>query len=550
MQDQFWHSLFDMLLLLLAAAFLGAIFERLKQSALVGYLLAGTLLGPVFGIVADGDRVEIVAELGVALLLFSIGLEFNLTRLKQMGLRPLVIGALQIVGTLLVAGLVAKFVGRTTAAAVAIGCMVAMSSTACVLRTLVDRSELESMHGRGALAVLLVQDIAVVPLVLLVEALTTGGSIGNMAASVGKEVLVVLMFFLLFYGVVNVILPRILRQRELSRNRELPIIMAVITGLGSAWMAHQIGISPALGAFIAGILLGESAIATQVRADVGPLKAPLVTLFFSSIGMLAQPAWLQDWRNVVLVIVVTLGVIVVKTSVIWCVARLMGLAHRHAIAMGLCLAQIGEFSFVLAKAAQSGTSIIDDDTFVLMVTVTIVTLFLTPYLATIAPEVGSLVERKLRARGLIRRPELPTPAGDEPLENHVVVIGYGPTGRVVVESLLRTGTKVVVIDLNPRSIFEARRDGAIAYIGDASTHELLEIASIETARALVVTLPDLRAASQVVRQTRAISPHLHIIARARYQAYMTELTASGAEVVIDEEQSVGRRLAIELRKVL
>jgi CPA2 family monovalent cation:H+ antiporter-2 len=266
-----WAILFDLLILLGAALLLGALCERLRQNAIVGYLLAGMLLGPnAFKVISGGVEVRALAELGVALLLFTIGLEFSWRRLRRMGAVVLGGGALQVIVTAAAVTGGAMLFGASPRTAVAIGSIVALSSTACVVRVLVARAELDSISGRHALGILLVQDLAVVPLVILVTVLGRGDTSWQMAAAllrtVGLALLLVAAFFVLF----NYVVPRLFGTLTMQRNRELPVLLAVVVGLGSAWAAHRIGSSPAVGAFVAGLLLAETPFARQIRATSRP----------------------------------------------------------------------------------------------------------------------------------------------------------------------------------------------------------------------------------------------------------------------------------------
>ncbi|MHC4448263.1 MAG: cation:proton antiporter domain-containing protein, partial [Planctomycetota bacterium] len=348
-----WGALLDLLILLVAALALGALCERLRQSAILGYLLAGTLLGPhALNVISEGQEVKVLAEMGVALLLFTIGLEFSWRRLRRMGATALGGGTLQIVLTALPAVAVATLLRLDVRAAIAIGVIVALSSTACVMRVLLARAELDSIHGRHALGILLLQDLAVVPLVVLVTVLggvgTSGEAVWALVKMVGVAVALVAAFYVLF----NHVVPRVFGMQTMQRNRELPILLAIVTGLGSAWAAHELGSSPAVGAFVAGLLLGGSPFAAQIRADIASLRTVLMTLFFSAIGMLGDLQWIaQHWMAVAgLVAAIVLG----KSAVVWVVLRSFRQTHRHALHTGLCLAQVGEFSFVLAVVAHTG----------------------------------------------------------------------------------------------------------------------------------------------------------------------------------------------------
>lgn len=297
---ELWIILGNIVVLLGASLLMGGLFSRFGQSPMVGYLLAGMMLGGPGSIhaVSSEHEIEAIAELGVALLLFSLGLEFSLDRLKKVGAKPLLGGAAQVVLTVLLASAVALPFGLAASEAVAIGAMVALSSTVVVLRILMERGEMEMPHGRSSLGVLLTQDMAVVPLALLMTFLGGEGAAADIAWGIGK---LLLMAGGLVVGLIllNKVAVLALDTLSLYRNRELTMVFAVVAGLGAAWASHYVGISPALGAFVAGMLLGSSAFATQIRADVSPLRVVLLTLFFGAAGMVANPIWiLGNWHIV------------------------------------------------------------------------------------------------------------------------------------------------------------------------------------------------------------------------------------------------------------
>lgn len=533
-----WSALLDVLLLLGLGFVLGAIAERLRQSAILGYLAAGMLVGPhALHLVKSPEEVTLLAELGVALLLFSIGLEFPWRRLKQSG-RALLGGGIQIALTIAAGAGLALAGGLSGSTAFIVGAMLALSSTAYVLRLLSQRAALDSPHGRLAVGVLLAQDAAVVPLVLVASVLLEGQALGptllSLARLVGFALLLVLAFRILFH----VVAPRLLGTEVLRRNRELPLLLAVTSGLGSAAAAHEFGISPAIGAFLAGVLLAESPFATQVRSDVSALRTILMTLFFGSIGMLGNPAWIGD--HLLLVLGIVALVVVLKTAFTATALWVVRAPWPQALAAGVCLAQIGEFSFVIAEMSRG--TILDDDVFQLVVSVTIATLVLTPYLMSFGPW---LAERAARWRGT----KSYAPAASA-LEGHVVLVGYGPTGEAVGHRVHDAGFDVHVIDLNPSLVARAKADGLDAHLGDATQPDVLEHVNVPQALAVVVTLPDTAAARRTIEQVRALAPGARVFARARYHMHKDRLLEAGAELTVDEEEAVGRALAERLGHAL
>jgi len=531
---EIWETLAKLVLLLAVAFVLGVGAQRLKQSAIIGYLLAGTILGS-----ALFDRETLVhwGELGVSLLLFSIGLEFSFGRLKRMGSVALLGGILQVVVTLALFALIFSF--RSTAGpAVAWGEMVAVSSTAIVLRILMDRAEIDSVSGRTALSILLVQDIAVVPLVLSLTVMSHGGSARDMALQIGQTIGAAGGMVAVFYGLFYHLIPRLLMRRGLFADRELVVLLAIILSFGSAWTAHALGLSPALGAFLAGMLLAESPFSSQIRADVGSLRTLFVTLFFTSVGMLADPKWfLANWQEVLL----WLGVVFSgKALIIFGICVVFKMSPVSALAAGITLAQIGEFSFVLATEAKNG-GLIDGHIFSLAVSVTILSMFLAPYMVTYARPAARRIVGLFSPS--VRPPAVEPEAGSPAQTAGIFIVGFGPAGRKVARALLEKGIQPHVIELNPRSVKAALRMGLKVHLGDASHTDIITHAGIHGACVIVVTVPDPRSAKRILQNIHALSPASSVIVRSRYHIATRELWELGAAFAVDEENVVGRELA-------
>ncbi len=534
-----WTILRDVVVLLGASLLVGGLFSRFRQSPIVGYLLAGMALGGPGSIhaVSTQNEIEAIAELGVALLLFSLGLEFSFGRLKKLGAKPLLGGAAQVGLTILLGSVGATVFGLGTKEAVAFGAMVALSSTAVVLRILMERGEMEMPHSRNSVGVLLAQDMAVVPLALLMTVLGGDGAASEVVLNVGKLVLTAggLIVGLVLLTRVAVLA---LGTLTLHRNRELTVIFAVVAGLGAAWASHSVGISPALGAFVAGMMLGSSAFATQIRADVSPLQVVLLTLFFGAAGMVADPIWIvQNWHVVGLVVVVlTIG----KMLVIWAIFLALGQSHRVAAATGLCLAQVGEFAFVLGSIGRT-SGVVSDDSYALVVSVAIVSFILSALLVPVAPRFGNWVASLLGSR------LLPSDESTESVEPpDVVIIGFGPAGRIAAHSLLERGVRVTVIDLNQDGIRKAQELGFRGDVGDATQSEILEHARLGECKAVVITVPHHPSAVTILGHVRKVAPQAHVIVRSRYALHTCDFVNAGAHAVSGDEEEVGDNLGRHL----
>jgi CPA2 family monovalent cation:H+ antiporter-2 len=538
-----WVILSDIVILLGASLVLGALISRLGQSPLVGYLIAGMILGGPGSIHAVESTAEInaIAELGVALLLFSLGLEFSVNRLWHLGARTLLAGVFQVVITTIIAALCARLFALAWRESFAVGIMVSLSSTAVVLRLLTERGVMEMPHGRNSLAVLLVQDLAVVPLAILMALLGGSGQAADALAQVGKLVVLAALLIVAMY-LLNLLAVRALGTLTLLRNRELTAIFAVVTGLGSAWAAHAAGVSPALGAFVAGMFLGSSAFATQIRADISSLRVVLLTLFFGAAGMVADPLWiLTNWYLVAgVILLLTVG----KLMIIWCIFQLSGHTPRVASATGLCLAQIGEFAFVLGSIGRN-QGVVSEDLFSLVVSVTIVSFILSAWLVPLAPRFGNFVATFWTTRPSDEhRAELPDQAP------HVVLIGFGPAGQVAARPFVDQDQRVVVLDLNREGVRRAQQLGFTGEVGDATQREVLEHLRISQAEAVVITVPHYESARTILEHVRQQAPHAHVVVRSRYQRHTNDFVQAGAHVVVGDEEQVGDRLAHYLRQWL
>jgi CPA2 family monovalent cation:H+ antiporter-2 len=390
------------------------------------------------------------------------------------------------------------------------------------------------------------QDVAVVPLVLMVTMLSGSGSLGEFGWRSLEVLGVIVALVVGFYLITNILLPRLLKLLSLSRDRELLVVLAVILALGSASAAHAFGISPALGAFVAGMMLAESPYATQIRVDIGALRALFLTLFFTTVGMLGDPAWIAVHIGPVLLVVLLL--VVGKATIVTLIARLFKVPLRHAVATGITLAQVGEFGLVIGGIAQSN-GLLEEYPFRLVVSATLLTLFLTPIQVRVALKLGSFVEQLLSGRSPSESP-LADEEGGKGSVPDILVAGFGPAGQGVVRALAEQGESVLVLDLRPANIDLARSLGYEAVLGDASNLDLLLHHGVTRVSVIVVTVPDHRAAAQIVGSVRILAPRVQIVARARYHYSVAELREAGADLIVDEEGIMGRRLTAGVRAIL
>lgn len=533
--------LLEVVILLAGCLVLGFVFTRLNQSALVSYILAGMVLGGPASIKAihSAENIEHIAELGVALLLFSLGLEFSWDRLKKFGWKALLNGIIQVCLTGAIASAISLGFGLKLPESIAIGAMVSLSSTAAVLRILTDRSETESAFGRNAISILLVQDLAIVPLAILITFLSGSGSLQEIALDLGKLSLLILGLVSVLFVVVKLSVTKFLSKVFVEHNRELITLFAVVISFGATWGAQKIGLSPALGAFIAGIMLGGSSFAQQIRADISSLRIVLLTLFFGAVGMVADPVWIfHHWELVVGTVVL---IIIGKALVIWVILRLTRNPIGISLASGICLAQIGEFAFVLGLSARN-SNVISHDIYMLVVSTAIITLILTPYLISLAPRLAFLVERNRKVK--------PSPDTQSDQIVDIVIIGFGPAGQAIGQWLCCRDLKVKVVELNPEMIENAVSHGFATYVGDATHADVLEHVNIEHAKIVIITIPAFSSTGIIIRHIRRIAPQAHIIARSRYQRYSADILNAGANAVIGDEEEVGQKLSEQVLREL
>ncbi len=506
-------------------------FNRLRLPAVVGFLVAGALLGPYgLDVVDDVARVEVFAEVGVVLLLFTIGVEFSLGQLRS--LRTVAgAGLLQIGSAIVLSALAAIAFGLPLNQGVFWGFLAAMSSTAVVLKMVTERGETNSPHGRLIIGILIVQDLAVVPMMVVTPVLGGLGEVGLLAVmwSVAKAVLAVLLILV----AARYLVPRLLVEVVRSRSRELFVITIILVCLGIAWLSSLAGLSLALGAFIAGLIISESEYSHQAMAEILPFRDSFNSLFFISIGMLLDLRVLLAHPVLVMGLVVALAGGKMVTTV--GAAVVTGYSWRAAVLTGIALAQIGEFSFILAKVGRR-VGLLPGESFQVFLTVSVLTLLLTPFLVQASPRLARRAEALQRLRHWL--PERQTDPHGIPsrhLRDHTIVVGYGVNGRNLVQVLRETEIPFVVVDVDGETVRQEQKKGIPIVFGDITHPQVLRRLGIQDARALVLAISDPIATRRAVTVARQLSPAIHIIARTRYLREIEDLRATGADQVVPEE---------------
>ncbi|HEY9281925.1 MAG TPA: cation:proton antiporter [Pyrinomonadaceae bacterium] len=521
----------DLLLLLLASVPIAFLFHRLRLPTIVGFMITGVVIGPYgLGLMRDAHAIEALAEIGVVLLLFTIGLEFSLRRIAEMRRLVLAGGGMQVAATTLLVTGVAYLWGRPVNQALFFGFLFALSSTAIVLKSYIDRAEVDAPHGRAGVGILLFQDLSIVLMMLLVPVLggREGTSPARIALTLGSALAAVAVIILAARKLVPFLLYHVVRLRS----PDVFIIFVVLMSLGTAWVTSQFGLSLALGAFIAGMVLSESEYSHQIVADVLPFRDVFNSIFFVSIGMLLSVSALWADLPVVLAWVgaLTLG----KAAVVLAVVRLLGYSLRVSTVAAVGLAQVGEFSFILARAGLPQGLLTETD-YQRFLAASILSMIATPFLIKAAPRLGYAVQSAF-SPGSAFEPSVTAFSPEEPdLRGHVVIVGYGLNGRNLALVLRRVGVPYLVLELNAEAVREARaRDERIVY-GDATRREVLHHVGLERARLLVLAISDPVATRHTVSLARQMNPDIHVIVRTRYMSELQDLLALGADEVIPEE---------------
>lgn len=504
--------------------------QKFKLPSIIGFLTTGVVVGPyALGLIRDTHQVEQMAEFGVVLLLFTIGIEFSLKELVRIRHMVLLGGGLEIIAIILAVAAIGTFFGFSVQKSIFFGFLVALSSTAILMKLLIDKGETDTPQGKTALGILIFQDLCVVPLMLFTPFLAGKGS-GLL--DVGLVTLKAAAVILLAHFGSRFLIPWIFEQVVTTRSRELFVLTIIFIGTGTAWLTAQAGLSLALGAFIAGLAISESEYSHQALSDIMPFREALLSLFFISVGMLLQPDILIKYPLLVLGLVV--GIILLKALLTSAVGVVLGLPVRIAVLAGLSLAQIGEFSFVLSRAGLSH-GLLTGDAYQLFLAASIATMGLTPLCVKISGPVADYVAG-IVPKSWAKGGEMFTQTGESViLSDHVVIVGFGVNGRNLAKVLQNVKIPRVIIDTNPFTVREEKALGELIIFGDASKPELLAHARIEHARIIVIAISDAAASRRIAALARQMNPSIHIIVRTRYLLEMEPLYKIGVNEVIPEE---------------
>lgn len=524
----------DLTLMLLAALLGGIAASALRQPPVVGYLLAGLLLGPhAVGLVKSSDQISFLADFGVAFLMFTLGVEFNLRNLTGMGKTAVVGTIIQIISSILFALPLIGILNWSLFQAIFVGALLSLSSTAIVVKVLADKGKLDTVGGTLSTGWLLTQDLAVLPLMILLPILS--GKEGGFLVLVGGIFKAVILLGLTFY-LGNKLIPKFLNQ-VVKYGREVLLLSLVVLTLGIAFLTYSFGLSFAIGAFLAGLIVSETEISEEALAQVKSLRDLFLTLFFVSVGMLLNPFFIIANFKAVLLILVLL--ILGKFIPIFSWIFSFGYHAKIGFLVAIYLLQIGEFSFVLGKlGVQEG--LITDYHYNLILSVAMLSIVLTPFFIS---EEALLFKWFKKIIGFIpplnhllfTGRTIVEPVDPEIYSEHVILLGYGRVGKYVSQALKHVEIPHVVIEVDPKALKAAKDKGLTAFYGDGAEMEVLEKAGLKNARALVLTHPDQASALLTIYRAKKINPHLKILARAHRDLDVEDLKDLEIEKVVQPE---------------
>ncbi len=530
-------SLFEDMAIVLAVALAGALVaRRLKLPIIVGYLLMGVAIGPHgLHLIHNVGDVETLATIGVVLLMFTLGMQFSLKTLRQIGLIATFGGAIQIAATTGLAFGLGWLLHWPLKESLLFGFFIAMSSTIIVLKTLMERGELGTTHGRVMIGILLMQDLSVVPIMIALYSM--GSSVEAFSTTWIWDLLKVLSFMgvillLGFWG-----FPWFMRRVTGGRSRELFLLTVVCVAFGAGFGAYYVGLSIALGAFLAGLMVSESQYAHQARAEIGPLRDIFATLFFVSLGMLADPSfiWANPGEVGIVVAVILAGKFLIVSLITWA----FGYAPKIALFAGGGLFQIGEFSFILAAVALD-TNLISDHIYSLTLAAAGITMLLTPFgMALVSNVYHRLIQGKRVAEFLTARADPVDVEERKQLSGHVVICGYGQVARNLGKVLERRNFPYLVIDIDSRNLEPLRARGVPCIYGDAANPDILAQVQLERARVMVVAFPDPIAAKLTVANARRINPRLDVVSRVHSEEDSEVLKGLGVARIVRPELEAG-----------
>ncbi len=524
----------DILILLGFSVVIVFVLQRLKLPSIIGFLLTGIVIGPYgLSLINAVEQVEILSEVGVILLLFVIGMELSIKQLISIKKTVFIGGFLQVIITVIVTGFVYYFLGNSWNESVFVGFLFSLSSTAIVLKTLQDRQEISAPHGRNALAILIFQDIIVVPM-MLVTPLIAGDS-SDIGMSILTMVLKTIVLLLITYLSARYIVPRLMHAVAKTNSKELFLLVTITLCFAVAFLTSEAGLSLALGAFIAGLIISESEYSHQATSIILPFRELFTSFFFVSVGMLLDLGFF--FNNIPIVLVLVLSVFVIKSSIAAIAVAILKYPTRTVLLTGLSLFQVGEFAFILSKVGIE-YDLLSAQTNQYFLSVSILSMILTPFVIIFSEKIVFRfigVSKKLGFDGNLTLEKDSEAITQHELENHLVIIGYGINGSNLAKAAASNNIPFIVIEMDAKTVKREKAKGLPILFGDATQDHILEAVYLSNARAAVIAISDNLATKAIIKNIRSHSDSIYLVVRTRYVKETFELIASGADEVIPEE---------------
>lgn len=525
----------DFLILLGFSMVVVFVLQRLKLPSILGFLITGILIGPHgLGLVNETEQIEIISEIGVILLLFVIGMELSIKHLISIKNTVFIGGALQVGLTICVSGLFYYFVGNPWQESLFVGFLFSLSSTAIVLKVLQDRNEITSPHGRNALAILIFQDIIVVPMMLFTPIIA--GQTDNVMESILMLLLKTAIVIVITIVSARYLVPRLMHVIARTGSKELFLITTITICFAVAFLTSQAGLSLALGAFLAGLIISESEYSHQATSIILPFRELFTSFFFISVGMLLN--LLFFWEHFVTILLIVLAVFLVKSIIAALAVAVLKYPPRTFLLTGLALFQVGEFAFILSKVGIEN-GLLDSGTNQYFLAVSIVSMLLTPFVIIFSENIAFGMMRfkpiQNMEKKVVASDQLSDLSNTEPLNNHLVIIGYGINGSNLAKAASFSNIPHAIVEFNAEVVRNKRKEGVPIIFGDAAEDHILNLVNLAKARVVVVAVSDALATRDIIRNIRSISQSVHLIVRTRYVKEIPELIALGADDVIPEE---------------
>ncbi len=528
------HILTDLIIILSISAVVLFISTKLKLPSIVGFLTAGVLVGP-YGIelIPAAEDVEVMAEIGILLLLFSIGIEFSLDKLMESKKYVLIGGSVQVALSIILFFIGAFFLGLGVNQAIFVGMLFAMSSTAIVLQLFQEKGWMNTLFGKTSVSILIFQDIIIIPMMLLTPYLTQSG--GTESKSIGKIILGVLFIFVVVFAARKII-PPLIRSIVHTHNQELFLITIIVICFATAFITQLLGLKLALGAFLAGLIISESEYSFEALKNIMPFKKVFTAIFFISVGMLLNLQFV--FENFWLLIGITALVMLVKFLIVAPTAFYLNIGIRNAVVSGLVLCQVGEFAFILSKVGLEG-QILNDFNYQAFLSISIMSMVSSAIMISHAPKIAEyIVKIPFWSSWMNKLDDKICLPNTCTLVDHTIIIGFGPGGRRIAKFLSKKNMQLAVIELNERNIEEEDSSYAQVFIGNAKDDEVLKRAAVEAAKQVIITVPEAAMAEDITIKIRKLNHNANIVVRTKYEGEADQLQKLGANHVVPEEISV------------